>query len=284
MNNFGVGCGASRAGRITALTVALFVMAGAASAGRSRPETVVFAGSGTNLPIVRVLARAFERSHPEITIDVPASIGSTSAIKAAADGAIALGLISRSLKDKEKGLGLEVVNYARTPLIIGVHASVKDDDVTYAELLDIYRGKKTAWKGGQEIVVLTRESGDSSIEVLTTGIPGFREVYEESLKAKRWTVILKDLEMNETLAKTPSAIGLSDLGALTVERHRIKPLKVNGAAPTLKNLQTGKYRLYKTLSAVYRKETLSSGAGEFLAFVRSGQGKKILMANGYLPE
>lgn len=120
--------------------------------------------------------------------------------------------------------------------------------------------------------------------MLVNGVPGFREVYDESRQARRWTVLLKDLEMNETLAKTPQAIGVSDLGMVTIERHRIKPLKVNGVAPSLKNLQNGTYHLYKTLAFAFRKDRLPEGARLFVAFTRSKEGEKILRANGYLPE
>jgi phosphate transport system substrate-binding protein len=245
---------------------------------------LVFAGSGTNLPLVRVLSREFQRSHPGITIDVPASIGSASGIRAVADGAIAIGLISRPLKENEKRLGLDVVTYARTPLVIGVHPTVAEENISYAEIIDIYQGKKRNWKGGREIIVLTREPGDSTIEEMARGVPGFREVYEESQKSKRWTTILKDLEMNQALANTPGAIGFSDLGALTVERHRIKPLRVNGVAPTIRNTQEGRYPLAKPLMFVYRKGKLSPAAREFLAFVLSREGAKIMRASGYLPE
>jgi phosphate transport system substrate-binding protein len=276
--------GVFRAGTIFAQALALFALDGPAVAGPTPGPLLTFAGSGTNLPIVRVLAKAFRRTHPEIVIDVPASIGSGGGIQAAADGAIALGLISRELKDREKGKGLTVVQYARNPLIIGVHPSVAEDNITHAELLDIYRGKKRAWRDGRDIVVLTREPGDSSIEVLVKGVPGFKEVYGDSQQARRWTTLLTDLIMNETLAKTPYAIGVSDLGTVTIERHVIKPLKVNGVAPTLKNLQNGTYPLYKTLAFVYRKEKLSAGAKLFLDYVRSRDGEKILKANGYLAE
>lgn len=262
--------------------IAMLVLHGGNAADEK--TRLVFAGSGSNLPIVRVLAKEFQKSHPGVSIEVPASIGSTSAIRAAADGAVALGLISRPLKDNEKGLGLTTVDFARTPLIIGVHPSVPDNDITFAELLDIYRGKKNRWKDGREIIVLTREPGDSSIEVLDKGVPGFREVYDESQKAKRWTTLLKDLAMNEALVKTPDAIGLSDLGAITLERHAIKPLKVNGVAPTLKNLETGRYPLHKTLTFIFRKEKLHPAAREFLDFTRSKEGKRILKASGYLLE
>lgn len=251
-------------------------------AARTEKTTLVFAGSGTNLPIIRKLAQAFQRSHPGITIEVPASIGSTSGIRAAADGAIAIGLISRPLKEPEKGLGLEIFTYAHTPLIIGVHPGVAEENISYADLIDIYRGKKRTWKDGKEIIVLTREPGDSTIEVMIKDVPGFRGVYEESQKSKRWATIMKDLEMNQMLAKTPNAIGFSDLGSLTIEQHRIKPLRVNGVAPTLRNAQEGKYPLLKPLMFVFHKEKLPPAAGEFLAFVRSKEGARLLKANGYL--
>lgn len=271
-------------GGVFVLVPAFFFLAGPVKADQAPKMPLVFAGSGTNLPLVRVLAKAFQRTHPGIEIEVPESIGSTGGIQAAADGAIALGLISRELKDKEKGKGLTILTCAHTPMIIGVHPSVPEDNITFEELLNIYRGKKRTWKDGKDIVVLTREPGDSSVEVLVKGIPGFREAYKESQKAKRWTVLLTDQKMNETLAKTPHAIGLSDLGIITIEKHAIKPLKVNGIAPTLKSLQSGNYMLYKTLSFVYRKDTLTAGAREFMAFVKSAQGKKMLMDNGYLQE
>jgi phosphate transport system substrate-binding protein len=269
----------TRAARIIAPALAFIVLAGPASG-----TTLVLAGSGTNLPIIRVLAKAFQRSRPGITIDVPASIGSGSGIRAVVDGAIAVGLISRPLKENEKGLGLDVVTYARTPLVIGVHPSVAEEEISFAGIIDIYRGKKRNWQDGGDIIVLTREPGDSTIEMMTRVVPGFREVYAESRQEKHWTVILNDLEMNKTLARIPHAIGFSDLGALTVERHRIKPLRVNGVAPTLRNIQEGKYPLTKSLMFVFHREKLPPAAREFLAFVRSQEGARILRSNGYLAE
>ena len=255
-----------------------------ATAAQTQETTLVFAGSGTNLPIIQVLAQAFQRSHPGIRIEVPASIGSSSGIRAAADGAIAIGLISRPLQENENGLGLDVVTYAHTPLIIAVHPSVAEEEISSAAIIDIYRGKKRTWRDGTEIIVLTREPGDSTIEVLTKSVPGFGTVYEESMKAKRWAVLLTDLEMAQFLAKTPHAIGFSDLGALTVEQQRIKALRVNGVAPTLENAQAGKYPLVKPLLFVYHQEKLPPAAREFIVFVRSQEGARILRANGYLPE
>ena len=271
-------CGAVASWLVAAL------IAGTACAAEPPAGRLILAGSGSNLPLVRLLVRSFQKSHPEVRIEVPASIGSSSGIRAAANGAIAIGLISRPLKETEKGLGLTVRHIARTPMVIAVHPTVAEDAITSRELLDIYRCSKRTWKSGSDIIVLTREPGDSSIEVLVKGVPGFKEVYQESQQAKRWTTLLKDLVMNETLGKTANAIGLSDLGAITVERHPIKQLKFNGVAPTLKNLENGSYTMYKTLSFVFLQEKLHPAAAEFLAFTRSKEGQRIMRANGYRPE
>lgn len=275
---------------IIRLTVIVYLITRTVSPAEGRvieplTTTMTFAGSGTNLPIIRLLANAFKSKHPGVHITVPASIGSTSGIRAAADRAITIGLISRPLKENETKLGLDIITYAHTPLIIGVHPSVTEDSITSAELVDIYRGKKTNWANGKEIIVLTREPGDSTIEVLVKSVTGFAEAYRTSQKEKRWTTLLKDLEMNESLANTPNAIGFSDLGAIVTEKHRIKPLKINGVEPTIRNTKNGSYPFVKPLMFVFLKDSkLPPAARDFLDFVRSKEGKKILRLNGYLPE
>jgi phosphate transport system substrate-binding protein len=256
---------------------------GVAVAGESAAAPLIFAGSGTNLPITQLLAEAFRHHHPAVAIEVPTSIGSTGAVRAAAVGAIGLGLISRPLKPQEKALGLTSVPYARTAVVIGVHPTVMEDAITFDDLIQIYQGTKTRWSDGREIVVLTREPGDSSNEVLEQVIPGFKEVYAESHQAKRWATMFKDQEMNQALAKKPYAIGLSDMGAITTEQLPIKALQVNGVPPAAEDVRSGRYLLVKTLYFTYLPEKLPAEAKAFLDFVRSSEGAQILQANGYLP-
>lgn len=254
-----------------------------AVAGEPRSTPLVFAGSGTNLAITQLLAEAFRQRHPELTIEVPASIGSAGGIRAAAEGAVALGLVSRPLKPQEQALGLAALPYARTAVVIGVHPTVAEDAITFADLINIYQGVKTRWRDGREIIVLTREPSDSSIEVLERSIPGFKEVFDESHKAKRWTILFKDQEMNQALATKPYAIGLSDLGAISAERLSIKALKVNGVLPTPDDIHSGRYPLVKTLSFVFRPDKIPPEAQAFIEFVRSPVEEQILLSHGYLP-
>jgi phosphate transport system substrate-binding protein len=246
------------------------------------PATLVFAGSGATLAITRRLADAFERRHPGIEITVPSSIGSRGGIRAAADGAIALGLVTRPLEDREQGLGLAVVPFGRTPLVIGAHASVAEDGITSEELVSIYRGTKVRWRDGREIVVLSRQPDESLLLELYRKVPGFREAYADSQRARRWVTLFTDQEMNQTLARTPGAIGVTDLGTLTAEKLSIKTLRLDGVAPTPENLRRGTYALSLTLSFVFAPHRLPSAARTFLNFVGSGEGQRILRAHAYV--
>ena len=248
------------------------------------PLPLIVAGSGVNLGITRFLAKAFMNIHPEITIEVPGSIGTKGAISAVADGAITFGLISRPLNADEKSLGLVVRRYARTPVVVGVHPMVIDDGITSQELVDIYKGTKTRWKDGNEIIVQSREPFDSGIQVLEREIPGFREAHAESWKAKQWTVYFTDQDANRALSTTRYAIGFTDLGMIATEHLGIKVLRLNGIIPCPESLAGGQYPLSRDLSILYRDETLPERAKAFLDFIHSEEGDSILRSNGYLSE
>lgn len=266
---------------LVALTLAVLTARANAAEAPARP--LVFAGAGGHLALMRVLVEAYGKVRPEVKIDVPASIGSSGAIRAATEGAISVGLISRPLKDDEQKLGLTVLPYARNVVVIGAHRTVPDDGITSEDLVHIYKKAKTSWQDGHDIVVLTREPGDSTILVVEKGLPGFKEAYTESQQARRWTTLYTDQEMNRLLANTPYAIGFSDLGAITVERLPIKVLKVNGITPTEEHVRSGQYPLVRQMAFIFRQDKLSPEAKAFIDFARSAAGEAVMRANGYLP-
>jgi len=247
------------------------------------PSPLIAAGSGVNLGITRLLAEAFQKANPLITIEVPGSIGSKGAIAAVSDGAIALGLISRPLSEQEKSLPMVARPYAKVPIVVGVHPAVAENEITSQDLVDIYKGRKTRWQDKHEIIVQTREPFDSGIQVVEKKIPGFKEAYGESRQAKRWAVYFTDQEANRAIATTPYAIGFTDLGMIATERLAIKVLRLNGIVPGPESLLDGRYPLSRDLSFLYREEHLSEGAKAFLDFVSSTEGAAILISNGYIP-
>jgi phosphate transport system substrate-binding protein len=236
------------------------------------------AGSGSNIPLTQKLRDAFapqEGSAPRI----PPSIGSAGAIKALQAGKLDLGLLSRPLKPAELEAGLRQRAYARLALVLAVHPSVPDSGISAADLTAIYGGGKSSWKNGAIIIVLSREQGDSSISVLEAAVPGFRQVFEDSLAKKRWEVFYTDSEENEAISQTPNSLGLSDSSALLEWGTRIKPLSYEGLAPSVENLGKGAYPLHKDLYFAYA-EPLSGEARAFLDFVGSARGRALIDSNG----
>lgn len=270
---------------LLAMTLLLVAVACLKPAAAQTPPstTLVVAGSGSNLGIARILAEAFSKEYPNIAVEVPGSIGTRGAIKAINDGAIPLGLISRPLKAEEKANGLVARPYARTPIVIGVHPSVKDENITPQELVAIIKGEKNQWRDGNRIVVQAREPADSGYQVLEDTLPGFKEAYAESRAAKRWTVYFTNQEANKALETVQYAIGLSDLGMMATESLKIKALKYNGVAPSIETLIDSSYPFVREQSFIYRADNLSPEAKAFVDFVCSPTNAALMEKFGLLP-
>jgi phosphate transport system substrate-binding protein len=251
-----------------------------ALASTPEPDVLHLAGSGSNLPLTRALAEAHAEAGGAQYV-VHESVGSRGGIRAASDGVIQLGLISRPLVADEQDLGLVVIPYARSPVVVAVHASVADEGVTSEELLDIYRGVKTRWSDGSRIVVLHREQGDSSHRVFERHLPELATISDEAHREGRFRVLYTDAAMEEALVSTPGAIGLYGLGLIPMDLP-LKALRIDGIAPTEANVREGIYPYVKDLAFVTKEEP-GELAADFLRFVFSERGQAIIRERSYLP-
>lgn len=245
------------------------------------PETLVFAGCDANLPITRLLARAFARTRPHVRIRLE-TVGSTNGIALAAAGAVHVGLVSRPFRDAHEARGLTFRPYAKTAVVIGADPNVPEVTLAAADLLGLYRGT-TEWWGSRDVALFTREEGDSSVASLKQALPGFTEAYAAALKTSRWTVLYSEPMMHEALLIFPFALGLSDLGTILIERLPIKALSIDGVAPTLENVASGRYPFTKILALVWREDAASPSVRAFVEFVESAEAAAILTSHGYLP-
>lgn len=275
----------TRVGLIAVLVFLSWLMAVSATRnarGEPAAETLTFAGCDANVPLTRVLARAFTQRRPEIAIRLQ-TVGSTNGVALTVAGAIDVGLVSRPLRPAEPGLGLSSLPYARTAVIIGADPDVPDIVLTRDDLVGLYRGTRRLWSGGRELALLTREDGDSSVASLKENLPGFGEAYAAGSNASHRTVLYSEPAMHEALLTVPFALGLSDLGVMTIERLPIRALSIDGVAPSLENIATGRYPFIKTLGLVWRDASFPVSARAFVEFVQSDEGARILMSHGYLP-
>ena len=240
------------------------------------------AGSGTNLPLTRALAEAFGTSGDAPTVIVHDSIGSTGGIRATLEGAIDVGLVSRDLREAERGGGLSVIPYARVAVVVAANPTVPEDDLSREELIEIYLGARDSWADGSPIRVLQREAGDSSHGVFDRMLPAFARANEEAYRARRWRVLYRDRAMQEALMTTAGAVGLFDRGAIVAQKLPIKALRLDGIAPSGENVLSGAYPFAKELSFV----TLGppgEDAARFFEFVASAEGRERIESLGYIP-
>ena len=246
------------------------------------PGVLWLAGSGSNLPLTRELAREFERAHAGVRIVVHESLGTGGGARAVAAGAIDLGLASRSLSAAERAAGLVSTPYARVAVVVATSAVRADEGVSRAELIAIFAGRKTHWRNGAPVFVVQREPGDSSHLAVVRALPGFADVDEQSRRAGRFRVAYSDREQQEALLMTEGSVGLFDRGAITAQRLPLRMLSIDGVAPTADNLESGTYPFVKELSFVSHG-TPSGLARSLVSFATSESGRAAIRANGYEP-
>ncbi|MFV8750278.1 substrate-binding domain-containing protein [Nannocystaceae bacterium ST9] len=252
--------------------------------GSPKPANLLrVAGSGSNLPLTRELADAFEATRPWQRVRVHESIGSGGGIRAALDRAIDIGLISRPLKSSEADKGLIAIPYARVAVVFAANPSVPVRGLTRAMVLDLYSGKQTHWDDGSPAVVLQREPGDSSHLAAHQVIPGFETIDQQAWDQRRFRVLFNDRSMQEALLSTPGAIGLFDSGLATIQELPLAVLEFEGKRAREEAVRTGSYPLFKDLAFVYVEDDPDPLVLEFIAFVFSADGQRIITESGYVP-
>lgn len=76
-----------------------------------------------------------------------------------------------------------------------------------------------------------------------------------------------------------NAIGFISLGSMS---STVKAVKVDGVAPSVKTINEGKYKLVRPFEICYKPGSLSPVAQDFIKFILSRAGQKIIDDAGYL--
>ena len=86
--------------------------------------------------------------------------------------------------------------------------------------------------------------------------------------------------MMQTVAGNPAAIGYTSLGPLN---SSVKALKVDGAEATVANVKSGSYKVTRPFN-IATKESVSEAATDFINFILSAEGQKVVEDKGYISE
>ncbi|MDP3275293.1 MAG: substrate-binding domain-containing protein [Deltaproteobacteria bacterium] len=245
-------------------------------------DVLQIAGSGSNLPLTQRLLRVWQAQSHVAAVLHP-SIGTTGALRALSDHAIHLGLISRELNRGEtEGGALTLEPYARSIVVFAAHPDTRDEAWTSGDVRATLSGHDTHWSDGSPRVWLMREVGDSSHLAAARGIAEFAAIEQQAYRVGRFRVLYSDAELRTALIATAGAVGLTDLGSIQIERLGLRPLALDGVEPTVANVRAGRYPLHKPLFFVLPR-TVDPRVRQFVNFVHSLEGHRIIEENGYVP-
>ena len=243
-------------------------------------QEIKVGGTGGALGTMKLMAQAFTKQYPQMKVTVLPSLGSGGGIKALHSGAIDLALSSRALTPDEVRAGAIGVEYARTPFVFATARNNPAVGLSTHELVDIYSGKTSHWPDGSRIRIILRPVGDSDSAMIKDLSPEMRVAKGLSEQRPGMAFEVTDQDAADALERVPGALGPSTLGQIIAEGRALKALRFNGIEPTAAALANGSYPLYKRLLLVTGPRP-SAHAREFIAFVRSAQGRQILQQNGH---
>lgn len=256
------------------------LVTGAASA--SSKETLIISGTGSSIGTMQLMAKGFQKKHPHVNVDVLPSIGTTGGIRAVRKDKIDIGLSNRLLGPEERSAEIIEEPYGRTAFIFGARDSNPAKGFTLAEIEEIYSGKRKNWPDGTPIRLILRPVSDTFSVYLASINPGLKSASEKAHSIPGVFVGNTDQEAAVHIEKTPGSLGTTSSSVVAAGKRKIKALSVDGVAPTLSNVSAGKYPYAMTLSLVYKRDKYRGAVKDFIEFVFSRDGQKILSDNGHV--
>ena len=135
---------------------------------------------------------------------------------------------------------------------------------------------------GEEITVVSREDGSGTrgafIELF-----GIEEKDSDGNKIDNTTteamITNSTSVMMTTVSENEAAIGYISLGSLN---DTVKALKIDGAEPSTKNVKNKTYKIVRPFNIVTNKKKMSSQSKDFIKFIMSKEGQKVVADNGYI--
>ena len=221
-------------------------------------DKIVLDGSTGMLPLAKALASAYQQRAPDVVVELGTGLGTRARLQALAEDRIHVALASHGIQAADILAGnLKVYEVAKSAVVFAVNHTVPVTRVKEAQVCDLYSGAIRTWAplGGSEhaIVLLTRPASEVDAEVIRAKIACFRELKEASSAR----VMLRSGEMAKALA-------------------------LNGVPPTAQNVKSGRYFLTRDFLLVFKGEP-TGPRGQFLDFVLSHEGKRVIEANGAVP-
>ncbi len=259
------------------LGLATGAVAGCGPSATGAGSDLSVAGSTSVQPFAELLAEEYARRHPDAPVVNIQGGGSTAGIEAALSGAADIGMSSRALKESELAQGLVCRPIAYDAIAVVVHPSNPISELTSEQVRQVFSGEVDNWRalGGPDsaITLVVREEGSGTRgafdELMMSGARvSVRALRQDSNGAVR-VIVNSD----------PNAVGYISLG---IVEDWVKPLTLNGIAPTVEASIAGDYFLVRPFLFTWLGR-LSEPAQRFLDYCLTPEAQAILSLEGLIP-
>jgi phosphate transport system substrate-binding protein len=208
---------------------------------------------------------------------------STSAIRDVHIGVADIGGTSRDLIAGETHQAdVELLPVAWDALAIIVHKDNPVDSISLEQAKAIYTGKIRYWKelGGtdQKIEVYAHKN-----KISGNG-RALRELLFSNTDKTLYTSRVFDYvdQLEQALIQNPDAIAIT--GVSSARKQDVKILALDGIKPSIENIKTGDYGLYRPLFLSYDPHSANiESIQDFIRFVLSQSGRDVMYSNGVVP-
>jgi phosphate transport system substrate-binding protein len=282
--------------KLVAVGVVLCLTAAGCKRGGGHVVTIQDKGSDTMANLAMAWAQAYKQVEPGVTVEVSGG-GSGVGITALTKGAVDIANASRDMKPEE--IAEAQKNTGKTPkeIIVGydalaiyVNKANPLNEITLEQIAQIYAEGGTITKWSQLGVTIPGTTSDDIVRVSRQSNSGTYEFLREHvLNKKDFKLGSRDMngskEVVALVASTPTAIGYSGMGYATAG---VKMLKVKKTAadpayePNVTNALSKAYPIARSLQ-VYTLGEAQGAVKQYLDWILSDAGQKIVEASGYVP-
>jgi phosphate transport system substrate-binding protein len=264
---------------------ALILALAVASCARKAPELITIRGSNTfGEELAPKLVAEYQKDHPQITFNdefkgTPYGFGALMVDKcdiAAASREVTTNELSLA-RDRDIEFNSYVIGSYSVAVI--VNAGNASTNLKPEQVKDIFTGKIQNWKdvGGPDAPVHLYIRDPISGTYL-----GFQELAMDKKDYAQHPKTFTSYDgIVQAVAQDPAGIGYASIE--DVKKPGIKAVSIDGSAPTLAAVQKGQYPYARMLRLYTNKAKENPVAMEFIRFIQSERGQKVIGDMGFVP-
>jgi phosphate transport system substrate-binding protein len=247
--------------------------------------------------VAQAWAEEYATVDPGVSVEV-AGGGSATGITSLIDGAADFANSSRRVEAEESAAarrktGREPKEWiaGHDALAIYVHRDNPLDEIGLDRLAQIYgrRGRINRWSElgvrlpgvtNDEIILISRQSNSGTYHYFRRAVLGDGEDLRPGTRDLNGSK-----EVVTLITSTRSAIGYSGMGYATTEVKMLRLSRKSGDpayGPTIENAAAGRYPISRPLY-IYTLGEPRGAAGEFLKWMLSPSGQRVVESSGYVP-